>query len=265
MSDDLRDLLNRVAAGEISPEEAQARLQAAESASGPDASAGATPPPADTGPRAQPVRSISVRGSAVRLIVVGDPAVDTAIAEGPHRVTHSGDVLSVHSDLSAGEYQAEVPKSAFASWLGSVNKAGSTLRVRVNPALPIEVLNVAGSLELSGLRAPAKVGVEAGSAKLHDGAGSLALSVASGSADVEWQFHGESTVTTDLGSARVSVLPGSDVAISADATIGMATIRLADGTSIKASSAGNPPVLVGPGNGRLTVTSRLGSLVVSVP
>ncbi len=269
MSDELKDLLNKVATGEISPEEAQSRLQAA---TAPGATTGGTtPPPAGAGPepepetRTEPVRRISVRGSAVRLIIVGDPGVDTAIADGPHRVTHVGDALSVQSDLSAGEYQAEVPRSAFATWLGSVNKAGSTLRVRVNPNLPLEVLNVAGSLELSGVRAPASVGVEAGSAKLHDGAGSLALSVASGSADVEWQFHGESAVSTDLGSARVNVLPGSDVAITADATIGMATIRLADGTSIKASSAGNPPVLVGPGNGRLTVTSRLGSLVVSVP
>ena len=46
--------------------------------------------------------------------------------------------------------------------------------------------------------------------------------------------------------------------------VGMSTIRMADGTTIKASPAGNPPVLVGAGSGRLTVTSRLGSLVVSV-
>ena len=45
-----------------------------------------------------------------------------------------------------------------------------------------DVLNVAGSLELAGMQAPTSVGVEAGSAKLHDGAGQLTLSVASGSA-----------------------------------------------------------------------------------
>ncbi len=260
MSDELKDLLNRVAAGEISPEEAQARLA---DAAPKGASTGATAATTETAPP-EPVRRISVRGSAVRLIVVADPTVDTAVADGPHRVSHVGDALTIHSDLSAGEYETEAPRSAFATWLGNVNRAGSTLRVRVNPGLPLEVLNIAGSLELSGMRAPASVGVEAGSAKLHDGAGSLALSVASGSAEVDWQFHGESSVSTDLGSARVTVLPGSDVAINAEATLGMATIRLADGTSIKASPAGNPPVLVGAGNGRLNVTSRLGSLVVSV-
>lgn len=257
MSDELKDLLTKVASGEISPEEAQERLAAATQPS--PAADDATPPP-----DAEPVRRITIRGSAVRLIVVADPTIDTAVADGPHRVSHVGDTLTIHSDLSAGQYETEAPRSAFATWLGSVNKAGSTLHVRVNPGLPLEVLNVAGSLELSGMRAPTSIGVEAGSAKVHDGAGSLALSVASGSAEVDWQFHGDCAVSTDLGSARVHVQPGSDVAITAEATLGMSTIRMADGTTIKASPAGNPPVLVGAGSGRLTVTSRLGSLVVSI-
>ena len=110
--------------------------------------------------------------------------------------------------------------------------------------------------------------MEAGSAKLLDGAGQLTLSVASGSADVEWRFAGESSIATDLGSSRVSVLPGSNVSITAEATLGASTIRLANGTTIKApaKSSGevNPPVIVGDGAGRLRVTSRLGSSVVSV-
>jgi len=254
MSDELRDLLNQVAAGQISPEDAESALQ--------NASPATEPVEEELAP--EPVRRITVRGSAVRLVVVADPEVDTAIAEGPHRVSHVGDRLTVHSDLRVGEYEAEAPKSTFASWLSNVNRAGSTLRVRVNPFLPLDVLNVAGSLELAGMQAPTSVGVEAGSAKLHDGAGQLTLSVASGSADVEWQFHGESSVTTDLGSARLAALPGSDVQITAEATLGLATIRLADGTTIKATAEGHPPVRAGAGAGRLTASTRLGSLVVSV-
>lgn len=254
MSDELRDLLNQVAAGQISPEDAESALQKASPAT----------EPVEEELAPEPVRRITVRGSAVRLVVVADPEVDTAIAEGPHRVSHVGDRLTVHSDLRVGEYEAEAPKSTFASWLSNVNRAGSTLRVRVNPFLPLDVLNVAGSLELAGMQAPTSVGVEAGSAKLHDGAGQLTLSVASGSADVEWQFHGESSVTTDLGSARLAALPGSDVQITAEATLGLATIRLADGTTIKATAEGHPPVRAGAGAGRLTASTRLGSLVVSV-
>ncbi len=271
MSDEIRDILNRVASGELSPEEAETLLGGSTPASPEPAPSSAADTPVPPRPTPEPVTRISIRASAVRLVVVADPTIDTAIAEGPHRVSHVGDTLTIHADLSSGEYQTETPKSAFATWLSTVNRAGSTLTVRVNPDLPLEVLNVAGSLDLTGTRAPASVGVEAGSARLHDGVGPLALSVASGSADVEWQFHGESSVSTDLGSARVAVLPGSDVAITAEAVLGMATVRLADGTTIKASSSRSsndapdqPPVIVGAGTGTLAVTSRLGSLVVSV-
>lgn len=259
MTDTTREILNRVASGELTPEQAATLLASVSASSTPAADADASP---------QPVRRIVIRSRTVRLIVRADSSVDTAIAEGPHRVSHVGDTLTVHSDLSVGEYEAEAPKSAFATWLSTMNRAGETLTVRVNPDLPLEILCVAGSAEVSGARATTSVGVEAGSAKLVDGSGRLTLSVASGSADVEWRFTGESSIATDLGSSRVSVLPGSDVAITAEATLGASTIRLANGTTIKApaKSSGevNPPVIVGEGTGRLRVTSRLGSAVVSV-
>ncbi len=255
MSDELRDLLRRVAAGDLSPEEAEQAMAGATGGTSPEPEAEAEP---------EPVQRVAVRGSAVRLVVEADASVDTAVAEGPHRVSHVDGLLTVHSDLRVGGYEAEAPKSTFASWLSNVNRAGSTLHVRVNPQLPLEVLNVAGSLELTGMRAATSVGVEAGSAKLRDGIGPLTLSVASGSADVEWQFTGDCSVSTDLGSARLTALPGSDVAITAHSTLGLATIRLADGTTIKATPDGHPPVVAGQGNGKLQATSRLGSLVVSV-
>lgn len=264
MSDELRDLLNRVASGEISPEEAQARLTAEASAQ--PSQAPTTPqesPQSSTPP--EPVRRVSIRTSAVRLTVVGDPTVDTAIADGPHRAEHVGDTLTIHSDLGAGQYEADVPRTAFATWIANVNRAGSHIRVRVNPDLPLEVLTVAGSLELSGMRSAVSVGVEAGSAKLTGGSGALRASVASGSLEAEWEFHGESTVSSDLGSTRITVLPGSDVSITAEATLGLASIRMPDGSLLKASAAGIPPVVVGAGAGRLTTSARLGSLVVSVP
>ena len=265
MTDDMRDLLNRVAAGEISPEEAEAQLSAA--GVGAPASEPPTPEPAAaTTPvvPTEPVRRISVRANAVRLSIVGDPTVDTAVADGPHRVEHRGDTLTVHSDLTKGEYESEVPRSPFASWLANMNRAGSALRVRVNPELPLEILTVAGTLELSDVNAAVKAGVEAGSAKLHGGSGPVSISVASGSLDIEWEFHGENNVTADLGSARVTVLPGSDVAVNADAMLGLATIRMPDGSVIKAAPEGHPAVVAGAGTGRLGASARLGSLVVTV-
>ena len=210
------------------------------------------------------VKRIAVRGSAVRLTILADPTVATAVAEGPHRVEQIGDQLLITSDLSQGEYTAEAPRSAFMKWVDAGTRAGTLLRVRVNPDLPLEVLNMAGSLELSGVRAPVAVGVEAGAAKLTGGAGPMNLSVASGSAEVEWQFVGHSTVTSELGSARVNVLPGSDVVVTVESTLGSAQIHTAAGV-VKAPRKGvAQTVTVGGGSGTLAVTSKLGEAEVRV-
>lgn len=254
MSESLKDILNRVASGELSPEQAQELLDQAQP----------TPAPAPAEPAPTlPVSRIVVRSTGVRLSIVGDASVDTAVAEGPHKVTHDSDRLVINSDLSQpGDYTNEAPRSAFMNWISTVNKAGSTLRVRVNPNLPIEVLAIAGPLEMSGTAGPAAVGVEAGSAKLSAGSGPLALSVASGSADVEWLFTGESSVTCELGSLKVTPLPGSDAVITVDASLGSAVIRSPQGIQ-KATSAGGPQsVTVGAGQGKLTVTAKLGSAEV---
>ncbi len=249
MTTDIRTILNRVASGEISPEDAQSLLDGQASA--------ATPAPVA-------VAGVVIRASAVRLTVIADPSVDTAVAEGPHRVEHSGDRLIIHSDRSQGQYTAETPRSAFMNWVTAGLRAGAALRVRVNPSLPLEVLNVAGSLELSGQQAPVSVGVEAGSAKISGGRGPLKLTVSTGSADIEWQFTGDSSVTSEVGSVQVAVLPGSDVLVTAESTAGYAQIRNADGTQNAAGGGSTQAVSVGSGAGRLTVSAKLGSAAVRI-
>lgn len=264
MTESMRDILNRVAAGELSPEEAQVLLGQAEA---PEAASTSEPeaPAPDLVPL--PVARIMIRATGVRLSVVGDPTVATAVADGSHRVTHEGETLVINSDLSQGNtasYTTDAPRSAFMNWLSTVNRAGSNLRVRVNPNLPLEILNIAGPLELAGTAAPLAIGVEAGSARLSAGSGPLNLSVAAGSADVDWLFTGESSVVTELGSAKVTVAPGSDAVVTADSSLGSAQIHT-DGGILKASSAAGPQsVTVGAGAGKLTVTAKLGSADVRI-
>ncbi len=249
MTTDMRSLLNRVASGELSPEDAQALLSA-------------EPVSAVQAPSA--IRGVVIRASAVRLTVIADPTVDTAIAEGPHRVEHDGDKLVIHSDLSQGSYSAETPRSSFMNWVNAGLRAGAVLRVRVNPQLPLEVLTVAGALDLSGHQASLSVGVEAGSAKIRGGRGPLKLSVSTGSADVEWQFIGESSVSCEMGSAQVAVLPGSDVLVTAESTAGSAQIRTSEDSHNSAGSGTTQVVTVGAGSGRLNVSAKLGSASVRI-
>ena len=252
MSTDLRTILDRVASGDISPEEGQ-RLLAASS------------PAAQAPSLDEPVHRVSLRFTGVRLTVLADPGVATAIADGPHRVGREGDLLVITSDLAAGDYSAEGPWSAFRTWVDSGFRPGERVSVRVNPQLPLDVQLTAGSLSLSGMRAPVSVTADAAAARLQDGRGPLRLSATTGSADVAWQFTGDSTIAVDLGSGAVRLLPGSDAAVTVSASVGAASVNGPDGSRGSTPAGGNiAPFTVGEGRGTLSVTAHLGSVDVTV-
>ena len=282
MADQLKDILDAVAAGALSPEQAHSILTSTE------------PPPADavTATHSEPpeppaasastaasggsssaqspvddlpdIARITVRGSAVKLTITADPEVTSAEVVGPHRREQTGDELLITSDLADDGGTPQPPRSSFLRLLDAGTRAGSTLTIRVNPFLPLDVLAVAGSLELAGVRAPVSVGLEAGSAKLGPGSGPLQLSVSSASADVDWLFVGNSSISVDVGSARVTALPGSDVVITAESSAGSASIITASGAPAPATASGGQSTTVGNGAGSLTANARLGSVSVRV-
>ncbi|MCU0277984.1 MAG: hypothetical protein MUF33_09270 [Candidatus Nanopelagicales bacterium] len=251
MSTELRELLEDVAAGKITAEEASTRIH--------DLQKPADEPVVND----TPVARIVIKAGAVRLRVVGDPGVAQAVADGPHTVAHEGDALVITTSTT-GDYTVDPPRSAFMSWVGQmVNRVGATLDVRVNPNLPIQILLVGGPLDLSGVNAGASVGVEAGSAAL-SGSGPLLLDVSSGSGRVDWTFTGQSRVRADMGSVNVTVRPDSDVVVTADTSLGQAVVKSHTG-NLKAPQDGSTPgVTVGGGNGVLTVSSRMGAAQVTV-
>ncbi len=251
MSDELRAVLEDVATGKITADEASTKIQELQRPAG------------EVMVNDTPVARIVIKAGAVRLRVTGDPAMAEAVAEGPHSVTRDGDALVITTD-NGGDYTVDPPRSAFMNWVGQmVNRVGATLDVRVNPDLPVQILLVGGPLDVNGIRAGASVGVEAGSATL-SGSGPLLLDVSSGSGKVDWTFTGQSRVRADMGSVSVTVRPDSDVVVTADTSIGQAVVKSHMG-NLKAPQDGSTPgVTVGHGNGSLTVSSRMGSAQVTV-
>ncbi|MEZ5186382.1 MAG: hypothetical protein R2720_11600 [Candidatus Nanopelagicales bacterium] len=252
MSDELRAVLEDVAAGKVTAEEASVRIQALNQE------------PAAGDVVVEPVRRIVVKAGAVRLRITGDPSVAEAVADGPHTMKRDGDALLIDTNTTAGDYAVEPPRSAFMTWVGQmVNRVGATLDLRVNPNLPIQVLLVGGPLEMSGMLAGASVGVEAGAAQI-SGRGPLLFDVASGSGKVDWTFTGQSRVRADMGSVTVTVRPDSDVVVTADTSLGQALVKSHTG-NLKASQDGSTPsTTVGNGTGTLTVSSRMGAAQVTI-
>jgi hypothetical protein len=251
--DTTQDILHAVAEGTLDPETAGQRLAALRASTEPAAAS------------AEPITQIAIKAGAARLVVMGDPDVAEAVAEGPHRMERQDGTLLITTNAGEGDYSTTPPRSALLQWLTTVvDRAGQTLTVRVNPALPIRVLVVGGSLDLHGVSAGASVGVEAGAARLSEGSGPLQLDVVSGSARVDWVFSGTSSVRADMGSAQVTARPGSDARITAEASLGQASVRTDQGMLKAAGDAATPEVVAGSGTGTLHAAARMGSVQVTV-
>src|SRR5689334_17149618 len=93
MTDAKRELLNQVASGDLTPEEAEARLAELDR---PLPSEGAVA----TGEAATKVRVVRIAGAAE---IIGDPTVKEAVADGPHDVYREGGSLVIESRPAPGD------------------------------------------------------------------------------------------------------------------------------------------------------------------
>lgn len=249
----MHDILQAVADGTLDPDRASALIAAVRDNS------------ASTDIDRSPVTDILIKAGGARLNVIADPAVAEAVAEGAHRMERQGGTLLITTNVGEGDFSTAPPRSALLSWLTQVvDRVGQVLTVRVNPDLPIRILIMGGSLDLTGGAAGVSVGVEAGSARIEGGQGPLQVDVVSGSAKVDWTFTADSSVRADMASAQVRVRPDSDVRISAEAVLGQAVVRTDQGMHESVGETSTPEVVVGSGSAVLSATARMGSVQVTV-
>ena len=67
-----------------------------------------------------------------------------------------------------------------------------------------------------------------------------------------------------MGSVSVTVRPDSDVVVTADTSLGQATVKSHHGILKAPQDATTVPVTVGAGTGALSVSSRMGSAQVTM-
>jgi hypothetical protein len=210
MEDRRRDILRRVASGELSPDEAAPMLDESESRG---SLAVSTEIP---GERAARIRVVRTAGWTE---IVGDPGVQEAVAEGPHVARRDGDTLLIEGE----EDTADLPGFKFSWRRGYHMHFGGVvpLRLRVNPDLPLEVQAQAGSLRISGVRAPIKAEVQAGQTRIEGFAAPLQLMVRAGSVRASGRLdQGASRVACEAGSVKLQLDPASSVRVTAKTTLG---------------------------------------------
>ena len=259
MTTDRRQILEQVARGELTPEEADDLLRGVAEA-----------PPTQT----SSVTKVVIRAGAGALEIVGDPTVAQADVEGSHTVSIEGDTLIIRAEM-----ERNVP-GAFAINVGGRRrirfghdgiqigrKHYSALRVRMNPALELDAELDAGPLSISGIKGPVRARLSAGPMTIEGFEAPLDLSVNAGAIRaVGILTHGDSRIRSDAGAVRVQLSRASDVRVKAHAALGKVSLFASDDHDDFERRFGTDrrhEATLGSGTASLRVDTAMGSVHVS--
>jgi hypothetical protein len=288
--EDRRTILQRVASGELSPEEAAEQLDRLSNqpppppaaptpgeapsvppapgdappfepvGEGPGAGPQTPPPPVTTGLAARPLERVRVVRNLGSTRIVGDREVLEAVAEGPHRAERLPRELVIHSDF---DEEGGFNFSRVQGQWGRYRNA--RLNVRMRPDLPLTVQAQASSVQVQGVTGRITGDVQAGSLTVDGSPGPFDLTVQAGSLTIVGAINkGTSRVRCEAGSVHVVLRPGSSVRIVAHSTLGYVSLpeeagRLDDFVM----GGGTREITVGSGEARLEIESTMGSVRVT--
>jgi hypothetical protein len=244
MTDRRRQILERVASGELTPEEAVALLDHAR------------PQPETAGAPRPATVAVIVEADLGAVAIVADDTVDDAVAIGAHELRRAGNEIRItgtkdRSILSDGRL---LPRRG----------RRHALRVRIRPDLPLKVKLGAGTVHVEGLQARCDIEVDLGTATLEQLGGEFDVRVASGNVSVAGLMQsGTSSISCDLATVNVRLQPKSSVRVTATTDAGRITLpgarsrpAIVFGTKAEA--------VVGGGDAQLDIRAAAGTIAVKV-
>jgi hypothetical protein len=272
MTDDVRrEIILAVSRGELTPEEAAARLEAAEATALPPPSRPAlegrvaTPEPAPVSVTVTKVRVESDFGS---LRIYGDASVAGAVANGPHLAEQEGSTLVIRNsvlDAGLGSFVFGRGRSSRVR----INIGGRTsdrtddrVEIRMNPRLALELGIKAGDVRVDGVEGEIDANVTAGSIRIEGFRAPIKLVVKAGEVRARGLLdRGESTIRCQAGQVRLDLERGSSVKIRATSTLGTIDFdEQEDPTTFV--GGGLEERVIGGGTGTLDISSTLGEVRV---
>lgn len=207
------------------------------------------------------VERVSVRAVGRRVRIIGETAVATLSADGPHVLRRNGAVLEVSSD---GELGASL--DGFSILRGVPRNMediralslGKELLIRVNPSIVVDVEMTAGNLNTERVPHLGKVRVTAGGAKLLDVTEINDALVQAGSATIKGSIKtGRNRIRAESGSLSITLGDDSNVTVTGESQLGR--ISWSGGHS----GAGDE-VVMGNGSAKLDVEVVMGHAQVRV-
>lgn len=216
----------------------------------------AVPKPVNTGG----VERISVRAVGRRVRIVGEPAVATVSADGPHVLRRNGTVLEISSDGEMGSSLDGFSILRATRSLDDIRSLGlgKELFLRVNPGIIVDVEVTAGSLNTEGLPHLGKVRVTAGGAKLLGVSQIEDALIQAGQATIKGAITtGRSRVRAESGSLNIHLADESNVTVTGDSQLGKVS------WSGGHTGAGDE-VVMGNGSARLDIEVVMGHAQVRI-
>lgn len=245
----LRDLLTRVAAGEVDPADASRMLDE-----------DPTAPTVDHATVPSTVVGVVIKAGGVTLRVLHDPSVDTAVADGPHTVRHDGSTLVIQAPGGEGYRTTDAPR--FLGWVPAVwtGGRGEKVTVRINPALPLAIEATACSVEVVGHCADLALTCNSSAIKVRGHRGAVTGSASMCSLDVDGILTGPGSLLCELGSVTLRMLPGSDLLLRT--TGEMSSVKINGEAADLGFDAEGRKTLIGAGSTPFTLAVRMGSATV---
>ncbi|HEV2218356.1 MAG TPA: hypothetical protein VGV88_12380 [Candidatus Dormibacteraeota bacterium] len=267
MEDKKREILNQVRAGTITAEEGAARLDAIAAEAEPVAATATAAPRRNdiSAPIAGAATSVKVLSQFGSAEVVADPTVAVAVAEGPHRARVDGDVLVIeHMPFQEDDTFTFGMAGRRIEINGFDFKGRRSLKVRMNPSLPLIASVQAGSFRADGVHGPITAEVQAGSCTVNDFRSPVNLIAQAGSVTASGRIDsGASKIRCEMGSVRLNLDKQSSVRIAARSTLGKVSIDDASGERAIAGQGGKD-VTIGAGAGTLDIEGTMGSVRITV-
>lgn len=230
--DATEEILRRVAAGELDPDDALRLLDEPDpdQDENPSPAWGTITPDADQAGLRTTVTTVRVNASYRSVDIVADPNVAQVAVTGEHAVRHEDGVLIVDNqeDPLAGipgmsrrgqgfSFNFEdLPRSL--AWAKS--RMDSRFVVRVNPELAVELDSAGANVRVSGLTGGLKLRLIASALKLENVRGPLDLDLFTSSVKGVAVPTGTSRITCESSSVRLLLGQGSDLRIRASNRMG---------------------------------------------
>jgi hypothetical protein len=262
---DQREILEKVAAGEISPEEGADLLeQTRPERQQPEPSESEAP----LFPEAK-ITALSLIGAFRKASVIGDPSVRTVTVQGPHLARLEGTCLVIDSeDAEAEGFRFESRRGGRRTRsfrLGVDDPHPIPLTIYANPSLIVRAEVAAGSLRIADMRNQVKAEVAAGSLNVSGVTGPLDLSTAAGPIKVQGKFStGEHRIRCEAGAVKVILDPESSVKVHARASLGKVILPGVAGNSRFSIGSSQSETTIGDGAATLHIECAVGGVKVVV-